>query len=207
LGVLTVARINATSARLNLSAIARLATRVEGVSEAAIRKADKRAIANVRRRFEPAAKRAVRKVYNVRAGDLAGKFQIRTGADGDGEYMALHASPRKLPLIMFGGRWGGRKTKGATAQIQRGGRKVYASSFIAMIGGQRRLVVRQYARDSTAASGRDPRNKLRSLTGASPWQMVMGEGEVVASALAREMTQYRRDELLRQLQLSRKGKI
>lgn len=197
----------ATTARINLQAIARLAARLEGVSEASIRLADKRALSNVRRRFEPAAKRAVREVYNVRAGDLGGKFQIRTGVDGEGEYLALHASPKKLPLILFGGRWGGRKTKGATAQIQRGRRKVYASAFIAMIAGQRRLVVRQYSRDATTPSGRDPRNKLRSLTGASPWQMVMGEDDVVASALAREMTLYRRDELLRQLELARKRKI
>lgn len=202
-----MARLNSTSARINLSAVARLAARLNGVSEKSIRLADKRALSNIRRRFEPAAKRAVREVYTVRAGDLAGKFQIRPGSDGEGEYLALHASPRKLPLILFGGRWGGRKTKGATAQIQRRGRKVYASAFIAMVGGQRRLVVRQYSRDATTPSGRDPRNKLRSLTGPSPWQMVMGEGEVVASGLAREMTQYRRDELLRQLELARKRKI
>lgn len=192
--------------RTSAGALARFAALVDGLSKTAIAKADSRSIASVRRRFEPAAKRAIREVYTVRAGDLSGRFSVRSGLGEEGEYLSLNASTKKLPLIGFGGRWGGRKTAGATAGIQVGMRKVYTSAFIARIGGQRRMVVRQFSRDATAPSGRDGRRKLRTLTGASAFQMVMGEGEVVASRLAREMNMYRSTELIRQLALARKRK-
>lgn len=192
--------------RTSAGTLARFAALVDGVSKTAIAKADARSIASVRRRFEPAAKRAIREVYTVRAGDLSGRFTVRSGLGEEGEYLSLNASTKKLPLIGFGGRWGGRKTAGATAGIQVGMRKVYTSAFIARIGGQRRMVVRQFSRDATAPSGRDGRRKLRTLTGASAFQMVMGEGEVVAARLAREMNMYRNTELIRQLALARKRK-
>lgn len=201
-----MARTVDTFGRVSAGALARLAAQADGLSKAAITKADARSNASVRRRFEPAAKRAIREVYNVRASDLTGRFTVRSGLDQGGEYLALNASLKKLPLIGFGGRWGGRKTAGATADIQKGKRKVYASAFIARIGGQRRLVVRQFSRDATAPSGRDGRRKLRSLTGASAFQMVTGQGDVVATKLAREMNEYRSSELIRQLTLARKRK-
>lgn len=197
---------SSTFGRTSAGALARFAALVDGLSKTAIAKADSRSIASVRRRFEPAAKRAIREVYTVRAGDLSGRFSVRSGLGEEGEYLSLNASTKKLPLIGFGGRWGGRKTAGATAGIQVGMRKVYTSAFIARIGGQRRMVVRQFSRDATAQSGRDGRRKLRTLTGASAFQMVMGEGEVVASRLAREMNMYRSTELIRQLALARKRK-
>lgn len=201
-----MAKFSGTSARLNSIVLARLAAQVEGVSAKAIAQADTRAIVSVRRRFEPAAKKAVREVYNVRVGDLVGRYQIRSGADEGGEFLSLHASTRKLPLLDFGGRWGGRKTAGATAEIQAGTRKTYNSAFIATVNGQRRLLVRQFSRDSRAKSGRDPRNKLRVMTGPSAFQMVTGEGSAVAAGLARQMNEYRGSELVRQLQLARKRK-
>lgn len=197
---------SSTFGRTSAGALARFAALVDGLSKTAIAKADSRSIASVRRRFEPAAKRAIREVYTVRAGDLSGRFSVRSGLGEEGEYLSLNASTKKLPLIGFGGRWGGRKTAGATAGIQVGMRKVYTSAFIARIGGQRRMVVRQFSRDATAPSGRDGRRKLRTLTGASAFQMVMGEGEVVASRLAREMNMYRSTELIRQLALARRRK-
>lgn len=201
-----MARGSNTFGRTSAGALARLAAQVNGLSKSAIAKADARSIVSVRRRFEPAASKAIREVYTVRAGDLKGRFSVRSGQDEGGEYLALNASTKKLPLIGFGGRWGGRKTVGATAGIQVGMRKVYASAFIARIGGQRRMVVRQFSRDATAASGRDGRRKLRTLTGASAFQMVMGEGEAVATKVAREMNEYRSSELIRQLALARKRK-
>lgn len=197
---------SSTFGRTSAGALARFAALAGGLSKTAIAKADSRSIASVRRRFEPAAKRAIREVYTVRAGDLSGRFSVRSGLGEEGEYLSLNASTKKLPLIGFGGRWGGRKTAGATAGIQVGMRKVYTSAFIARIGGQRRMVVRQFSRDATTPSGRDGRRKLRTLTGASAFQMVMGEGEVVASRLAREMNMYRSTELIRQLALARKRK-
>ncbi len=192
--------------RMNAAALARIAAKVNGVSAAAIAKADARSAITVRRRFEPAAKRAIREIYNVRVSDLTGRFTVRTGADENGEYISLNASAKPLPLFGFGGRWGGRKTAGATALIQKGERKVYNSAFIATVDGQRRLVARQFSRDATAASGRDGRRKLRTLTGPSAFQMVMGQGDVVVTRLAREMNEYRGSELIRQLKLARQGK-
>lgn len=194
------------AARMNAAALARLSAEVNGLSRTAIAKADGKAIATVRKRFGPAASRAIRDVYNVRASDLKGRFTVRSGMDENGEYLSLHASTKALPLIGFGGRWGGRKTVGATASIQKEKRKTYASAFIAKVGGQRRLVARQFSRDATAPSGRDGRRKLRTLTGPSAYQMVMGEGEVTAARLAREMNEFRGTELIRQLQLARKRK-
>lgn len=192
--------------RMNAAALARIAAQVNGVSAAAIAKADARSAISVRRRFEPAAKRALREIYNVRVSDLTGRFTVRTGADENGEYISLNASTKKLPLYGFFGHWGGRKTAGATALIQKGARKVYKSAFIAKVGGQRRMVVRQFSRDATAASGRDGRRKLLTLTGPSAFQMVMGQGDVVAKRLAREMNAYRGSELIRQLKLARQRK-
>lgn len=200
-----MARFNSFG-QTDIGALARLAARVDGLTKAAISKADSRSIASVRRRFEPAAKRAIREVYTVRAGDLKGRFSVRSGKVEGSEYLSLRASTQKLSLIAFNGRWGGRRTPGATAGIQVGKRKVYKSAFIARIGGQRRMVVRQFSRDATAPSGRDGRRKLRLLSGASAFQMVMGENEIVASKLAREMNEYRSSELVRQLQLARKRK-
>lgn len=194
-------------ARGNGAALSRLAARVNGLSATAIAKADGKSIASVRRRFEPAAKRSIREVYNVRASDLSGRFTVLSGADSSGEYLTLNASTKPLPLIGFGGRWGGRKTPGATAGIQKGQRKVYASAFIAKVGGRLRLIARQFSRDATAPSGRDGRNKLRTLTGPSAYQMVMGEGDAIAARLAREMNAFRGNELIRQLLLARKRKV
>ncbi len=201
-----MARTVDTFGRVNAGALARLAAQIDGLSKTALAKADARSNVSVRRRFEPAAKKAIRAVYNVRARDLTGRFTVNSGRDQNGEYLTLNASVKKLPLIGFGGRWGGRKTPGATADIQTGKRKVYASAFIARIGGQRRMVVRQFSRDATAPSGRDGRRKLRTLTGASAFQMVMGEGQVIAAKLARQMNEYRSSELIRQLKLARKRK-
>lgn len=195
------------TARMNAAALARLSAEVGGLSRTAIAKADGRAIMSVRRRFEPAAKRAIRDVYNVRASDLVARFTVRSGLDENGEYLSLNASTKPLPLIGFGGRWGGRKTAGATADIQKGKRKIYTSAFIAKVGGQLRLVVRQFSRDATARSGRDGRRKLQALTGPSAYQMVMGEDEATAARLAREMNAFRGRELKRQLELAKNRKL
>lgn len=202
-----MAKFGAAGSASNSQALARIAARLEGVSEAAIRKADARAVATIRRRFEPAAKRMVREGYAVKAGDLAGKFQVRTSMEGGSEVLQLYASTRKLPLIGFGGKWAGRKSPGATAGIEPGRRKVYTSAFIATINGTRRMLVRQFSSGSHLPSGRDPRNKLRSLTGPSPLQMVRGRADDNAARLSREMNKLRSSEILRQLRLASKGAL
>jgi hypothetical protein len=201
-----MAKHAATGSRSSLSAaLARVQARVDGLAEKDIAAADRRAIASVRRRFEPVAKRVIRQSYNVRAGDLSGKFQVRSGSADGYDYLELFASTRKLPLERFGARWGGRKTSGATAQI-REARDTYDSAFIRTLGGKREVLVRQFSADSNSPSGRDPRNKLRRLRGPSPLQMVLGIDQTNARLVAAEMNQYRASEIVRQLAVQRKRK-
>lgn len=200
-----MARFSATEARVsNRAAIDRLQAGLDGLSERELDRASRRALVGVRRRFEPAAKRLIRASYNVKARDLGGKFRVRTYAEADSEYVGLDASTKALPLIEFGARWGGLKTPGATAQVRRGGRKVYRSAFIATIGGKRHVLARQLMGDGTGK--RYPRNQLRRLTGPSPAQMVEGDDNANAAAIAAEVTGFLRTELSRQIALARGGK-
>lgn len=190
-------------------ALARIAAALDGVGPEGVAKADKKAVATVRRRFEPAAKRLIRENYNVKAKDLAGKFSVEVSElAGAGTVLRLRASTSKTPLAEFGGQWGGRKSPGATAAIGKGqGRKVYHEAFIATIDGRRRMLVRQFSRDSHLKSGRDPRNKLRRLSGPSPYQMVRGVGDDNAQRLSREMNELRANEIVRLLRLTRQGML
>lgn len=198
-------KFGATGARTsNRAAIARIRARLDGVSEANINKAANRASVSAKRKFEPAAKRVIRSIYNVKLRDLGGKFQVRTGSDDEGEFIALSASTRGIPLINFGGRWGGRKTPGATASIQKGQSKVYQSAFIATIRGERKLVARQLLRGG--GGRRHPREKLRTLLGPSPFQMLEGPNEANALAVADEVRDFFASEIERQLTLGKGGK-
>lgn len=193
----------------NRASIARLLAQLDGVSPEAIAKADTRALASVRRRMEPVTKRVIRQAYNVKAGELSGKFRLRQSGDA----LELYATTAGVPLDAFGGRWRGpaRRKSGqfappATAEILRGNRKSYPSAFMATINGTRGIYVRQYSRDARSASGRDPRNKLRRLRGPSVFQMTQGLGDVNAALIVNELNTYRASEIARQLQLARKGR-
>lgn len=199
-----MARFSVTGARSsNKAAIDRIRRSLDGLSEASLDRSIRRALAGARRRFEPAAKRVIRQSYNVPAGDLAGKFSVRSGADDDGEFIALEASRRGIPLLRFGGRWSGLKSPGATAQVQRGERKVYKSAFIATIRGSRVVLARQFMGDGSGK--RYPRNELRHLKGPSPSQMVDGADGTNATTISTEVNAFIAKELERQLALARRG--
>ncbi|GAB3305628.1 hypothetical protein [Luteimonas notoginsengisoli] len=206
-----MARESITAARTSNRAIgARVRARLSGLSEAALNRSIQRTLAGAKRRFEPAAKRVIRDSYGVKARDLSGKFSVRTGLDDDGEYVALAAGTKGIPLLSFGGRWRGparrkgRWAPAATAEVRKGDRKTYSSAFIATINGTRRLVARQLVRG--AGGARDPRNRLRTLTGPSPVQMVEGDNDRNAQAIADEVNTFMADELARQVLLSRGSK-
>lgn len=190
-------------------ALARIQALVEGVSPAAIAAADKKATASVLRRFGASARRVVRETYNVKNKNLQGKFTIEQGDMGaQGMRYSLRASTYKTPLSDFGGRWTGRRSKGATAAILKGsGRKVYHHAFIARINGKEQMLVRQFSRDSHLESGRDPRKKLKRLSGPSPYQMFVGRDQANAIRISAEVNQFRSDEIVRLLRLTRKGKL
>ena len=203
---MTTRRVYADTVR---PALARLQALVEGVSPEAIAAADKKAAASVVRRFGVAARRVVRETYNVKNKHLMGKFSIEKGdMKAAGMRYSLLASTYKTPLSEFGGRWGGRRTKGATAAISKGeGRKVYHSAFIARVNGQEWMLVRQFSRDSHLASGRDPRNKLKRLSGPSPYQMFVGKDRTNAMRISAELNEFRTTEIVRLLRLARQGKL
>jgi hypothetical protein len=128
--------------------------------------ATKRAVATTARRLEPIAKRTVVTRYNIAATKLQGKFSVTTTGDS----IRLFASERRVPVIQFGGRWGGINTPGATAQIERGGpQQVFAGAFISTVKGL------QSIRERTIRGGkRAPRGPLILLRGPSPRDMVTG---------------------------------
>ena len=194
-------------ARANAAALDRIAARLDGVSEAKIAAADKRALATVRRRVEPIVKRAIREVYSVPVRELSGKFQVRTTSDGAGEGLELFAATKRVPLVEFNARWSGRKSAGARASILRGKSKIYKSAFIATVGGRPEVVARQFSADSNSPSGRHPRSHLQRLRGPSPLEMTKGlDGQNVVR-IGDEIVRFAATERARQLQMARKGKI
>lgn len=174
-----------------------------------------RARAGLYRRAEPAAKRNVRAVYNVRASALADRFRIEEGVRGRGrdseELLSIWASTRSLSLIEFGGRWRGparrkrgRFAPGASAEIVRGQRKTYESAFIATIQGRRAIRVRSFDGARGRRHGRGP---VRMLRGPSPFEMLSGVGHEpsrqVRDATLSELTTFYFAELKRQFRMNR----
>ncbi|MEF3081862.1 hypothetical protein V3391_06500 [Luteimonas sp. SMYT11W] len=174
-----------------------------------------RARAGLFRRAEPAAKRNVRAIYNVRASALADRFRIEEGVRGKGrdseELISIWASTRQLGLIEFGGRWrgparrkNGRLVAGASAEIVRGKRKTYDSAFIATIKGREAIRVRSFDRARGRRFGRGP---VRMLRGPSPFEMLSGVGHEpsrqVRDATLSDLTTYYFLELKRQFRLNR----
>ena len=198
-----MAKFSGTGQRTsNSAAIDRVRARLAGVSEARLQTAANRSLVSVRRKFEPVAKRVIRDAYNVKLTDLGGKFRVITSTDGNGEFVELSASTRGIPLMRFGAKWRGRKSAGATAQIQLGQGKTYRSAFIATVGGQRHVFARQFSADSNSPSGRHPRDHIRRLMGPSPLQMTQGLGDKNARQIAGQMTAFLSSEIKRQVRLA-----
>lgn len=92
------------------------------------RKAVHRASGTLLRRLPAEAKRDIRREYNLKAGRVS--KDLRASRVGDG-VIELVGYRRPIGLIQYGGRWGGRRTPGATYQIGRGGqRKTMDGTFI-----------------------------------------------------------------------------
>lgn len=128
--------------------------------------ATKRSVATTARRLEPLAKREVTAIYNVQQNKLAGKFSVVTTPDT----IRLFASDRRLPAIDFGGRWGGVRTPGATAEIVRGQRQLFAGAFINTVQGRTSIRERK-----VRGGKRVPRGPLIIIRGPSPRDMVIGQ--------------------------------
>lgn len=132
-----------------------------------------RATVSTQRKAVAMANRAVRDQYGVKLAALAQKFRADLhsgGTRGRGDYISLWASTRGIPLLEFGGRWTGPRSKGATASIEKGRSKTYDSAFIAVIQGRRAIRVRSH--DGTGR--RFARGPVRMLYGPSPFEMISG---------------------------------
>lgn len=170
-----------------------------------------RAFADLRRRAAPAASRAARQRYNVKARALSGKFRIVTGSRGHytgertrDDFLGIWASTARISLIEFQGRWRGRRSAGATATIEAGaGAKTYAGAFIATVQGRRAIRVRSIDRGTGRRAARGP---LRMLRGPSPWEMlagVDGASRAVRDQVLKELHTAYTTELGRQWRLKR----
>lgn len=172
-----------------------------------------RAVSGLRRRAVPAAVRAVRANYNVKASTVRSRVRLEGGVRRPkrrdrSEFISIWASTRRLSLLEFRGRWGGRRTEGARAQVVRGSSKVYKSAFIATVQGLRAIRVRQFEGGTNKRHGRGP---LQMLRGPSPFEMLSGVDYEPArrsrDATLEELTTFYRSELRRQwaLQRNRRG--
>ena len=165
-----------------------------------------RAVVGLKRRAVPAASRAVREEYGVKASALSQRYRVQTGIRGRrgdrSDYLSLWASTRRIPLLDFGGRWSGPRSKGATARIERGKSKVYDSAFMATIQGRRAIRVRAFNGTSGKRHGRGP---VRMLYGPSAFEMVSGldhRGSVAArEQVIEELRTFYVAELRRQFKL------
>lgn len=128
--------------------------------------AKKRAAAGLVRRAGPAVSRNIRKEFNVKASQLRGKIT----AKDTGDSLRVYAFNRRIPLMAFSGKWGGRRTPGATASVLRGGGEVYQSAFIRNVNGLRSIRVRK-RKGGGKRYGRGP---LQMLYGPSPRDMIGG---------------------------------
>ncbi len=169
-----------------------------------------RATIGLKRRALPMVSRAVRGQYNIKAGTLSGRYRAeeyvrgkRNGGDG---LISIWASTRKIPLLEFSGRWSGRRSQGASAEIERGQRKTYDSAFIATIRGRRAIRVRGFNRDTQRRHGRGP---VRMLYGPSPFEMLSGldhrGSRAARDEVLSELTVFYTAELRRQFRLGRRA--
>lgn len=168
--------------------------------------AESRAKVSLMRRVQPLASRLVREHYNVPAGTLRGSTRLVDGTHRDGDYLSLWASARRLSLIEFGGRWGGRTTPGATAEVLRSQRRTYQGTFIATVKGVKAIRARTYQNGRRA-----PRGPLTMYRGPSVLEMLRpgdtpGPYQQASLAIARGLTTQLTDfyiaELRRQFSLS-----
>jgi hypothetical protein len=104
-----------------------------------------RATGTLLRRLPVQARRDIQAQYNL----SARRINYDLHATRDASAINLIGRRRGIGLIQFGGRWGGPRTAGATAQIERGGaRELWdgGGAFIAVgLSGNRQIFVRRGA--------------------------------------------------------------
>jgi hypothetical protein len=141
------------------SPFTREALRLSAVQKGASQ-AVSRAAATLVRRLPVEARRDIQTEYNLPAGRISQDLS----ATSDGSSVTLTGRARAVGLIEFAGRYGGRKTEGATAKVFIGqGTHTYAGTFIATgKNGSRQIFSRKIV-----GGRRAPRLPLRALYGPS----------------------------------------
>lgn len=141
----------------DLSGITRSLKRI-GKTNAQIATLKGRALTDLRRRLKVQAAQIIHEPINRSRAKVSAQVRVSAGSN----YVAVTAGGKRPPLKEFGGRWAGRKSPGATAQIYRdGSRQTFQGAFI--LGRKGQIVTRV-----TRGSGRVPRGPVRLLTGPSP---------------------------------------
>ncbi len=188
-----------------------LAERV-GQSVSRFGEAERKAKSGLRRRMEPVAAREIRKLINVRRGTLSGTMRVETKTHREGDALSLWASARRISLLEFGGRWGGRKTEGATAEVLRGQRTLLRSRFIVSVKGLRAIRKRQFNRGTGKPY---PRGPLKMEWGPSPLYMLRptdtpdrltNAARTIKRAVVTQLTDFYINELRRLYKLDIGGK-
>lgn len=129
----------------------------------------RRARATLVRRLPVAARRDIQTEYALKAARVMAGLAVRN----DGDAVVLTGKKRGVGLIEFAGRWGGRKTAGASAQVHVGaGRTMRPGTFIAVGKNLNRHI---FAR-APLGGGRAGRLPLMTQYGPSIAQMLRRPG-------------------------------
>lgn len=140
------------------------AQRLRGVTANA-RTAIKRAAGTLARQLPVEARRDIQDEYALPAARISKDLD----ASNTGDSVVLTGRARAVGLVAFGGRWAGRKSEGASAQVFTGkGRHVYGGTFIAKgKNGSNQIFSR-----SIVGGKRAPRLPLHTLYGPSVASML-----------------------------------
>lgn len=153
--------------RIDVSSLQRRAIALAELPDKARSRVISRTVATLRRRLGTETRKFVSEQFGI--GVQAIGRRVTTSSDANS--VSVYGTTGKVPLGEFGGRYGGRLTAGATAQILRdGSRQTYKSAFI--IKGRKTIL----ARKLLAGGKRAARFPLVRLHGPTVESMVLGGG-------------------------------
>jgi hypothetical protein len=158
---------------IDLSALARNGQRLASLAKGARTRVVARSIATLRRRLATETRKFVSEEYGISTRELGQRITTESTPDS----VSVFGTTPRIPLIKFGGKYGGHNTAGATAAIIFGQRKTYAGAFLSKAKGN--IVSRAINKATGKRYGRLP---ITVLHGPSPESMVLGGGSVVTSA-------------------------
>lgn len=134
-------------------------------------RAKQRAEASTARRGASIANRAIRAEFNIPLKEISRKIYMKSTGDA----LRLYAWNRPISLLAFGGKWKGRRSAGASAQVLRGGSaETFGGSFIIESMKAKASLKRAIRVRSMRGGKRAGRGPLVMLYGPSPRDMITG---------------------------------